>query len=86
MGSRLRSQNRLIYSVNDCVKKRGLNVGRTRMLSMVYGRNEWREFSKRKCLGHSPGDDPLTWTRSYSSWLCQLYERKDSSQYTPVVE
>ena len=35
---------RWIDSVNDCLKKRGLNVGQARR--MVYDRNELREFVK----------------------------------------
>ena len=44
VGSHLvgRQQKRWIDSVNDCLKKRGLNVQQARR--MVYDRNEWREF------------------------------------------
>ena len=27
-----------------------------------------------ECLGYSPGDEPLTWTRCYNCGLLQLYE------------
>ena len=41
VGSRLigRPQKRWIDSMNDCLKKRGLNVGQARR--MVFNRNEW---------------------------------------------
>ena len=34
--------------MNDCKKKRALNVGRARM--MVYDRNEWRGFVRGNAL------------------------------------
>ena len=40
---------RLINSVNDCLKKKGLNVGQAS--SMVYDRNEGQEFVRGECLG-----------------------------------
>ena len=44
VGSRLvgRPRNRWTDSMNDCLAKRGLNVGQAKL--MVCGRNEWREF------------------------------------------
>ena len=44
VGSRLvgQLQKRWIGSVNNCLKKRDLNVGRAGR--MVYDRNEWRKF------------------------------------------
>ena len=74
VGSRLvgRPRKRWIDSVNDCLKKRGLNVGQARRV--VYERNEWREFVKGECLGCSLGNEPLTLTRWYSCGLPQLYE------------
>ena len=43
-GSRLlgRPRKRWIDSVNDCLKKRGLNIRQAK--NMVYDRNEWRGF------------------------------------------
>ena len=37
-----RPRKKWIDSVNHCLKKRGLNVGKAK--KMVYDRNEWREF------------------------------------------
>ena len=51
VGSRLvgRPWKRWIDSVNDCLKKRGLNVGQARRV--VYERNEWREFYRGNAWG-----------------------------------
>ena len=60
-GDRLvgRPQKMCIDSVNDCLKKRGLNVGQTRRMGREGGR-------KGECLGHL--------TRCYSCGLSQIYE------------
>ena len=44
-----RLQKRWIDSLNDCLKKRGLNVGQARR--MVYDRNEWWEFVRGNAWG-----------------------------------
>ena len=44
-----RLRKRWIDSVNDCLKKRGLNIGQTRR--MVYYRNEWQEFVRGNAWG-----------------------------------
>ena len=50
VGSHLvgRPQKWWIDSVNGC-----LNLGLAR--KMMYDRNEWQEFVRGECLGHSPG-------------------------------
>ena len=58
--------------LNDCLKKLGLNVRQARR--MVYNRIEWQEFVRGECYECSPGDEPLTLTRCYSSGLSPLYE------------
>ena len=58
--------------MNDCLKKRGLNVGQGRR--MVYDRSKWWEFIKLNDWGIAPGDEPLTLMRCYSCRLSQLYE------------
>ena len=51
VGSHLVGQpkKRCTDSVNDCLKKRGLNVKQTRR--MVYNRNKWREFVRGNTWG-----------------------------------
>ena len=51
MGSHLvgRPHKRWINSVNDCLKKRSLNVGQARR--MGYDKNEWLKFVKGKAWG-----------------------------------
>ena len=63
---------RWIDSVNDCLKKRSLNVSQARRI--VYDKNEWKEFLRGECLGYSLRDEPLTLMRCYSCGLSQLYE------------
>ena len=63
---------RSIDSVNDCLKKRGLNVGQARR--MVYDMNEWREVVRGDTWGYSLGDEPLALKRCYSCGLSLLYE------------
>ena len=45
-----------IEMLKGCLKKRGQNVGQVRR--MVYDENQWLIY-KGKCLGHSPGDEPI---------------------------
>ena len=51
VGSRLvgRPRKRWIDSVNDCLKKRSLNVRPAR--KVVYGRDEWRELVRGNTWG-----------------------------------
>ena len=57
VGSRLgQPQKRWIDSMNNCLKKRWLNVGQARR--MVYDRNEWWEFVMRNSWGTAKGMKP----------------------------
>ena len=38
---------------------------------MVLDKSEWRGF-ERECMGRSPGDEPLIYTRRHSCGLLQL--------------
>ena len=48
---------RYIDSVNDCLKKRGLNVGQARR--MVLDRSEWRGFVRGNVWGITSGMNPF---------------------------
>ena len=56
-----RPRKRWIDTMKECLKKRGLDVRQARR--MVQDRSEWLEFVRVECMGHSPGDEPLTLTR-----------------------
>ena len=49
-----RPGKRLIYTMKDRIRKRGLDVRQTRR--MAQNRSEWRGFVK----GRTPGNEPLT--------------------------
>ena len=55
-------------AVNECLKKRGLDVRQARRMVRV---------CEGKCMGRSPKDEPLTFTRCHSCGLQQLYEPFD---------
>ena len=60
-GSRLvsGSQKSWIDSGNECLKKRGMDVGQAR--GMVHYRSERRRFGRENAwVTHSPGNEPLT--------------------------
>ena len=73
-GSRSVGSPRKIWidTVNECLKKRGLDIRQARR--MVQDRSEWRGFVRGECMGRSPEDKPLTLTRCHSCGLPQLYE------------
>ena len=58
MGTRLVGQlwKRGLDSVNDCLKKRCLNVGQPKRI--VYYRNEWQEIVKGNAWGITLGMNP----------------------------
>ena len=56
---------RLIDTVKDCLRKRGLNVSQARRMVVV---------CEGECMGCNPGDEPLTLTRCHSCKWPQLYE------------
>ena len=51
-----RSRKRWIDFVNDCLKNRDLNFGKTRRT--FYDTNEWREFVRGNALGNARGMNP----------------------------
>ena len=55
-----RPPKRWINTMKECLRKRGLDVRQARR--MVQDRREWRGF-EGKCMGRSPGDEPLILTR-----------------------
>ena len=57
-----RPRKRWLDTVKECLKKRGLDVPQDRS---VY---------EGECMGHSPGDEPLTLTRCYSCGMPKLHE------------
>ena len=59
MSSRLvgRPRKSWINSVNDCLKKIGLNLGQARR--MVYDRNVWWEFLRENACGVARRMNPL---------------------------
>ena len=60
-----RPWKRWIDTVKECLKKRGLDVRQARrMLGVCEG----------ECIGHSPGDEPMTLSRCYSCGLPELYK------------
>ena len=69
-----RLRKRWIDSLNDCLKKWGLNVGQPRR--MVYDRDEWRGFVRGNFWGIARGMNPWLWRdakvggcRSYMKWV-----------------
>ena len=62
-------RKRWIDTVKECLKKRGVDVRQARR--MVQERSE---FVRGKCMGHLPGDEPLTLTRCYNCGMPKLYE------------
>ena len=67
-----RPRKRWVDTVKDCFKRRSLDVSQEER--MVHHKREWRGFVREKCVGCSPGDEPLTLMRCPSCWLPQLYE------------
>ena len=55
---------RWIDTVNDCLRKRGLDVRQARR--MVQDRSEWWGFIREKWMGRSTGDEPLSLARCHS--------------------
>ena len=56
--------------MNDCLKKRGLNVGQEGWCMI----SEMREFVRWSACGIARRDEPLTWMSCYSSGLSQIYQ------------
>ena len=67
-----RPRKRWLDIVKECLKKRGLDVRKTRR--RVQDRSEWRRFVRGECMGYSSGDEPLTLTRCHSCGMPKLYE------------
>ena len=55
-----RRRKRLIDTVKECFRKRGLDVRQARRMVGI---------CERECMGHSLGDEPLTLTRCHSCGL-----------------
>ena len=51
-----RSLKRRIDTEKECLKKRGLDIRQARRMVQ----------DRRECMGHSPGDEPLTLMRCHS--------------------
>ena len=66
-GNRLvgRPRKRWIYTMKECLRKRGLDVRQARRMVGV---------CERECMGCSLEDEPLTLMRCHSCGLPQLYE------------
>ena len=62
-----RPGKRLIDTVKECLRKRGLNVGEARR--MVQDRSEWWGFVRGECMRRSLAEEPLTLTRCHSCGL-----------------
>ena len=66
-----RPWKRWIDTMKDCLREIILDVRQARR--MVQDRCKWWSF-EGECMGHSPGDVPLTLTRCHSCGLPHLYE------------
>ena len=67
-----RPRKRRINTVEDWLRKRGLDIRQPRR--MVQDMSEWRGFCEGEYIRHSPGDEPQTLTTCHSCGLPHLCE------------